>query len=217
MFKSHHDVIKSKIFKLQRWRHYFWKAHEKLSWVAKVKLYLASAVFELLLIILGEDPNYSSNSEDCLLIIILFLRNFSRPISPTILPLSQWKLKVMIVSLQHGLLWLFVTLHMIESELFSKIRDLTKKHKTPAIFTLFQIFFLFCSRVQGKAHGRHPSRPIYHRLQTRGDRKWRFCENVKYLLYQWLLDIYENWRLLHTQCQKVVVKLWLRKHCISNR
>ena len=47
----------------------------------------------LLIINLGEGPNYSSNSEDCLLllliIIILFLRNFSRPISLTVFPLSK--------------------------------------------------------------------------------------------------------------------------------
>ena len=39
-----------------------------------------------------------------------------------------------------------------------------------------------------------------------------FRENVKYLISQKLLDIYEIWWLLRTQCQKVVVKLWLQKH-----
>ena len=43
----------------------------------------------VIVINLGEGPNYSSNSEDCLLIIIIFiiiifLRIFRGPISPTV-------------------------------------------------------------------------------------------------------------------------------------
>ena len=49
--KRYDDVIKSKILKLQRLRHHYWKAREKLSRVVESKPYLASAVFKLLLLI----------------------------------------------------------------------------------------------------------------------------------------------------------------------
>ena len=75
--ERHHDVIKSKIFKLQRWRRHFWKAHEKLSWVAKVKLYLASAVFELLLLIWAKAQIIPLTQKTVfLLLLLLFFYGF---------------------------------------------------------------------------------------------------------------------------------------------
>ena len=53
------------------------------------------------------------------------------------------------------MLQLFVTLDMIESELFQK-NEILQKHTTLNIYSFSNLFFLFCSRVQGKAHGRHP-------------------------------------------------------------
>ena len=106
---------------------------------------------DCLLINLGEGPNYSFNSEDCLLLIIIFfLRNFSQPISPTVFPLSQWNFTVIIVGLQLGLLWLFVTLDMIESELFPKNEILQKNSKLCQYLLFFKslFFILFtCSKV----------------------------------------------------------------------
>ena len=60
---------------------------------------------------------------------------------------------------------------MIESELFPKNKILQKNTTLRQYLLFFNFLFLFCSRVQGKAHGRHPSRPINHRFQTRGNRK----------------------------------------------
>ena len=60
---------------------------------------------------------------------------------------------------------------MIESELFPKNKILQKNTTLRQYLLFFKSFFLFCSRVQGKAHGRHPSQRIYHRFQTRGNRK----------------------------------------------
>ena len=83
---------------------------------------------------------------------------------------------------------------------------LPQKIKTPLIFTVFQIsFFYFFPR-------QNPwSTPVATYLSPFTN----FRENVKYLISQKLLDIREIWGLPRTQCQKVVVKLWLRKHCIS--
>ena len=61
---------------------------------------------------------------------------------------------------------------MIEPELFKKnTRFYQKNQNFINIYTFSNLFYLFCSRLQGKAHGRDPPRPIYHRLQTRGNLK----------------------------------------------
>ena len=97
---------------------------------------------------LGEGPNYSSNSEDCLLlliiiiIIIIFLRIFRGPNSPTVWHLSPRKFTGMLVLLPLGLLWLFVTLDMIESELFPKNKIL-QKNTTLRQYLLFFKSFIF--------------------------------------------------------------------------
>ena len=55
----------------------FWKAHEKLSWVAKVKLYLASAVFELLLLIWAKAQIIPLTQKTVfLLLLLLFFYEF---------------------------------------------------------------------------------------------------------------------------------------------
>ena len=170
----------------------FWKAHEKLSWVAKVKLYLASAVFWVIVINLGEGPNYSSNSEDCLLliiiIIIIFVTDFSRAYFSYSLAFIATKIHRNVGTIATWVAMTFVTLDMIESELFPKNKILQKTQHSVNIYSFQIFFFLFCSRVQGKAHGRHSSRPINHRFQTRGNRKWRFSRKCKisYILKNYL-------------------------------
>ena len=66
----------------------FWKAHEKLSWVAKVKLYLASAVFELLLLIWAKAQIIPLTQKTVffflLLLLLFFYGFFAGPISPTV-------------------------------------------------------------------------------------------------------------------------------------
>ena len=142
---------------------------------------------------LGEGPNYSSNSEDCLLlliiIIIIFLRIFSRAYFSYNLAFIATKIHRNVGTIATWVAMTFCDVGYDRIWVISKKQDFTKKHNTPSIFTLFSIFFfLFCSRVQGKAHGRHPSRPINHRFQTRGNRKWRFSRKCKisYILKNYL-------------------------------
>ena len=81
---------------------------------------------------------------------------------------------------------------MIESELFPKNEILQKKHKTLSIFTLFQIFFYYfvhVSKAKPMVDTRHDLSIIVFKLETIENDNFR--ENVKYLLSQKLLDIYE--------------------------
>ena len=89
----------------------------------------------------------------------------------------------MLVLLPFGLLWLFVTLDMIESELFPKKQDFTKKHNTPSIFTLFQIFlfyFVHVSKAKPMVDIRHDLSITVFKLEAIENDDFR--ENVKYLI-----------------------------------
>ena len=81
---------------------------------------------------------------------------------------------------------------MIESELFPKNEILQKKHKTLSIFTLFQIFFFYfvhVSKAKPMVDTRHDLSITVFKLETIENDNFR--ENVKYLLSQKILDIYE--------------------------
>ena len=68
-----------------------WKSY--LCWITLLSPFLRVPIINL-----GEGPNYSSDSEDCLLIIIIFLQILCGPISPTILQLSTQTLTGMLGS-----------------------------------------------------------------------------------------------------------------------
>ena len=144
--------------------------------------------FRVIVINLGEGPNYSSNSEDLssssYYYYYYFSTNFSRAYFSYSLAFIATKIHRNVGTIATWVAMTFLwTLDMIESELFPKKKDFTKKPQHSVnIYSFSNFLFLFCSRVQGKAHGRHPSRPINHRFQTRGNRKWRFSRNVKYLI-----------------------------------
>ena len=74
---------------------------------------------------------------------------------------------------------------MIESELFPKNKILQKKHNTPSIFTLFQIFFFYfvhVSKAKPMIDIRHNVSITVFKLEAIENDDFR--ENVKYLISQ---------------------------------
>ena len=89
----------------------------------------------------------------------------------------------MLVLLPLGLLWLFVTLDMIESELFQKNKILQKNTTLRPIFTLFQIFFFYfvhVSKAKPMVDIRHDLSITVFKLEAIENDDFR--ENVKYLI-----------------------------------
>ena len=74
---------------------------------------------------------------------------------------------------------------MIESELFPKNEILQKKHNTPSIFNLFQIFFFYfvhVSKAKPMVDIRHDLSITVFKLEAIENDDFR--ENVKYLISQ---------------------------------
>ena len=83
-----------------------------------------------------------------------------------------------------------MTLHMIESELFSKIRDFTKNTKIRQYLLFFKSFFfnfVHVSKAKPMVDTRHDLSITVYELETIENDDFR--ENVKYLISQKLLDI----------------------------
>ena len=89
----------------------------------------------------------------------------------------------MIVTLQLGLLWLFVTLDMIESELFPK-NEILQKNTTlrQYLFQIFFFYFVHVSKAKPMVDIRHDLSIIVFKLEAIENDDFR--ENVKYLISQ---------------------------------
>ena len=89
----------------------------------------------------------------------------------------------MLVLLPLGLLWLFVTLDMIESELFPKNKILQKNTTLRQYLLFFQIFFFYfvhVSKAKPMVDIRHDLSITVFKLEAIENDDFR--ENVKYLI-----------------------------------
>ena len=139
------------------------------------KIYCVNLLLFIVFVNLGEGPNYSSNSEDCLLIIIIII--FLRKFLPAYF---SYSFSVITMKLHSNdcrvAAWVAMTFCDVAYDrivsYFQKTRFYKKKTSKLCQYLLFfKSLFFFCSRVQGKADGRHPLRPFYRRFQTGGNRK----------------------------------------------
>ena len=85
----------------------------------------------------------------------------------------------MLVLLPLGLLWLFVTLDMIESELFPKNKIL-QKNTTLRQYLLFFFYFVHVSKAKPMVDIRHDLSITVFKLEAIENDDFR--ENVKYLI-----------------------------------
>ena len=136
---------------------------------------------------LGEGPNYSSNSEDCLLlliiIIIIFLRIFSRAYFSYNLAFIATKIHRNVGTIATWVAMTFCDVGYDRIWVISKKQDFTKKHNTPSIFTLLQIFFFYfvhVSKAKPMVEIRHDLSITVFKLEAIENDDFR--ENVKYLI-----------------------------------
>ena len=89
----------------------------------------------------------------------------------------------MLVLLPLGLLWLFVTLDMIESELFQKNKILQKNttlRQYSLFFNFFFFYFVYVSKAKPMVDIRHDLSITVFKLEAIENDDFR--ENVKYLI-----------------------------------
>ena len=91
-----------------------------------------------------------------LLLLFFFYGNFSRPISPTVFSVITMKLHSNDCRVAT---WVAMTFCDVAYDriwvIFKNTRFYKKTQNSVNIYSFSNLFFLFCSRVQGKAHGPH--------------------------------------------------------------